>query len=430
MFSAPDSRAEVKQPQNNVKPRLHFHSDCEYFAGCEHMLRCFFSDAGLRDQYDISFSYQYSPAYEAAFLSTTPVRPAKLYPLCMPDFRVQVKSIRWRPARILALAAGYTLVIRQWYILRNTLVLYRLWRRLGIDILHINNGGYPAADSCTSAVFAARLAGIGTIVYVVNNMAVPYKSFQRWPDYPFDRLVLRYVSQFVTGSLRAAQVLREALGMRADKVISIPNGVARPQLSADPVLTRKGLNGEGRVLILVAAVLEARKGHRFLFRALDALRRRSVPLPLVIVVGSGPLEASLRRFVDRAGLREIVSFVGRKERQDYLEILDAVDVLVLPSLRDEDFPNVVIEAMSLGKPVVATRVAGIPEQVEDGRTGFLVEPGDFIALADALQRLAADPSLRRSLGQAGFDRYRLQFQSSIAVGRYRLLYRALTSSML
>lgn len=386
------------------------------------MLSALFADEQLRACYDMSFSYRYSRVYEAGFLANIPVFPAHAFPLRIPDFNGQVKSIRWRPLRILVLVLGYALLIRQWYVLWNTIVLYRLLRKRDIDVLHINNGGYPGAGSCTSAVFAARLAGIRSIVYVVNNIAIPYSSILRWPEYLFDRMVACWVTRFVTGSLFAAQQLKRVLRLPADKITNIPNGLTPPQHCAEPNATRTAVRGNGRFLVVVAAVLEERKGHIYLLRALDLLRSRGVPLPLIVFVGSGSQTGALRAFVARAGLHDDVCFVGHQDRREYLNFLAAADTVVLPSIGQEDFPNVVIEAMSLGKPVVGTRVAGIPEQVEDGHTGFLVLPKDIVGLADSLQRLNADPDLRLSLGRAGYERFRREFLSSIVVHRYRFLY--------
>jgi glycosyltransferase involved in cell wall biosynthesis len=387
------------------------------------MLLAFFADEELRRQYDISFSYRHSPQYDTGLRSRAPMLPAEVWPLRLLDFDTQIRPISWRPARILARAIGYGLLIRYWYIIWNTIVLYRSWRKRGIDLLHINNGGYPAAASCTSAVFAARLLGIGRILYFVNNTPAPYKSFFRWPDYLFDRLVARWVTLFITGSTYNAVALRRVLCLPLGKVANIPNGVAMANASKNPNSVRDGLGADGRCVVVVAAVLEERKGHVYLLRALDLMRRRGMqPLPLVIVVGGGAQEKFLQRFVDRASLQDSVRFVGPKERADCLDFIEASDVLVLPSVGNEDWPNAVLEAMSMGKPVIGTRVAGIPDQIEHGITGLLVAPRDAVGLADALQQLAENSVLRRSLGQAGAEKCRREFALTVVMNRYRDLY--------
>jgi glycosyltransferase involved in cell wall biosynthesis len=405
-----------------MKRRLHFHSDCRSFAGCEQMLAVLLSDEELRRRYDISFSYRYSLEYEGGFHSRVHA-PVEAMGLRLIDLEAQVTKIRWRPLRIVSRAIAYLSLLRYWYILWNTVVLCRAWRKRQIDVLHINNGGYPAAGSCTSAVFAARLLGVRPVLYVVNNLAASYRSFLRWPDYLFDRLVARWVTLFVTGSTCAAQTLRRVLQLPACKAINIPNGLPIAKTSEDSGIVRQRFGVSGEFLVIVPAVLEERKGHIYLFRALDALRQRGVPkLPVVMVVGDGPKRESLHRSVEEAGLQDKVRFMGHKSYAEYLELVAAADLLVLPSVSSEDFPNVVVEAMSMGKPVVASRLAGMAEQVEDGRSGFLVEPRDASGLADRLQLLAENPTLLRSLGQGGYEKFSREFSANVIVRRYDRLY--------
>ena len=115
----------------------------------------------------------------------------------------------------------------------------------------------------------------------------------------------------------------------------------------------------------------------------------------------------------------MVHFTG--QRADVARLLGALDIFVLPSLR-EALPIAVMEAMAMGLPVVATRVGGIPEVVEDGMTGCLVPPGDEAALAAALGRLVADPALAARLGAAGRARVQAQFTVEQMVRRVEHLY--------
>jgi glycosyltransferase involved in cell wall biosynthesis len=102
-----------------------------------------------------------------------------------------------------------------------------------------------------------------------------------------------------------------------------------------------------------------------------------------------------------------VRFLGR--RADVPAILAASDALVLPSLANECLPFAILEAMSAGLPVVGTDVAGIPEEIADGETGYVVPPGDADALAAAIGRLADDPARARAMGEAGRRRAAAEF---------------------
>ena len=126
-------------------------------------------------------------------------------------------------------------------------------------------------------------------------------------------------------------------------------------------------------------------------------------------------------FVNKNSLNEFVEFVGdEKNIADFMKILD---VLILPSVAYEDFPNVVLEAMALGKPVVSTRLAGVPEQINDGETGILV-----IALitSRSLQRqlpsFCDNAELRSHMGLAAIRKFKEKFTAEIAVKNYMNLY--------
>jgi glycosyltransferase involved in cell wall biosynthesis len=157
-------------------------------------------------------------------------------------------------------------------------------------------------------------------------------------------------------------------------------------------------NEPPRVAIL--AVLEERKGHRFLLNAARVLKDRGRRIEYVFA-GDGSQKAQLQRMVQTLGLREEVSFVGFVK--DVPKLLSSIDVLVLPSLY-EGLGVAALEAMAAGKPVVATRVGGLAESVVDGETGFLVPSRDATALAEAIQKLVADPSMGRAMGQKGAAR--------------------------
>jgi glycosyltransferase involved in cell wall biosynthesis len=133
-------------------------------------------------------------------------------------------------------------------------------------------------------------------------------------------------------------------------------------------------------------------------------------------VGSGP---QAQRLVDRGAI-----LAG--PRRDIPEILAASDIVALPSRFGEGCPNAVLEAMASGKPVIAARSGGTPEVVVDGTTGILHAPYDIDALRAAIHRLAADPALRRSMGEAGRARAEAEFGVARLVGAYQDLYSELT----
>lgn len=156
-------------------------------------------------------------------------------------------------------------------------------------------------------------------------------------------------------------------------------------------------------LVLLPAVLRDGKGHGTLLEGLPALRPRTPPAHFLLA-GSGPLEPEFRRRASRH--RDRVHFLGH--RTDMPELMAASDLVVLPS-RSEALPTVLMEAAAAGRPVVATRVGGVAEVVEDGRTGFLVPPDDPRALARAVDEMLDDPARARAFGERARSRARERF---------------------
>jgi glycosyltransferase involved in cell wall biosynthesis len=196
--------------------------------------------------------------------------------------------------------------------------------------------------------------------------------------------------------------LARSLGGGA-RVRVVLNGVDEPPEGApDPHVLE--LRNDGP---LVGALTQARpgKGLDTLIEAVPGLRWR-VPGARVVVIGGGPELESLRAAAERTGHGGAVQLLG--PRDDPLAALRALDVFVHPSWA-ESLPYVVLEAMSLGKPVVATRVGGIAEAVADGVSGRLVGPRDPLALAAAVADVAADAGLSRRMGAEGLRLMRERF---------------------
>jgi glycosyltransferase involved in cell wall biosynthesis len=154
----------------------------------------------------------------------------------------------------------------------------------------------------------------------------------------------------------------------------------------------------GFALVTVARLTQG-KGHGVLLHALRRLRDRGVAVRLVLV-GDGPKRSELEALARKLGIESTITFVGAVGREDVHEYYRAADAFCLPSFH-EGVPIVLMEAMALELPVVATDVMGIRELVESERNGLLVRPARADLLADAFERLISDPDLRRRLGAAG-----------------------------
>jgi glycosyltransferase involved in cell wall biosynthesis len=156
-------------------------------------------------------------------------------------------------------------------------------------------------------------------------------------------------------------------------------------------------------------------------RAFRRLRERGVDACLCMI-GDGPDRPAVERYAHELGIMRDTLFLGYQE--DVAPFYAAFDAMILPSI-NEGTPVSAIEALAAGRPVVATRVGGVPDVVRDGEDGFLVEAGDVDALADRLARLAADPELRERLGAAGRARVVPRYSVDRLVDDMDLLYRSL-----
>lgn len=154
--------------------------------------------------------------------------------------------------------------------------------------------------------------------------------------------------------------------------------------------------GSGPILLTVARLTE-QKGHRFLIEALPALLAEW-PSLVCLFVGEGECRESLRELARKNGVEQSCRFVG--SRDDVVDWYAAADVVVLPSL-SEGFPFVLLEALAMSCPVVATAVNGVPEIIEEGTTGVLVPPRNARALETAIRNVLRDPAWAAHMARAG-----------------------------
>lgn len=180
-------------------------------------------------------------------------------------------------------------------------------------------------------------------------------------------------------------------GVDADAFV--PNDAARQALRS-----RLGVPESGFVL-LTAGRLEQAKGHHLAFQVAATLLRAGHPV-WVLVAGSGPDEAWLRQQAESLGISERVRWLGHVPREQMPGAYSASDVSLMLSLHTEAFPFAVLEAMSCARPVVASRIGGIPSAVTHGLDGILVSPGDVPETVDQVALLIADSNRRAATGQA------------------------------
>jgi glycosyltransferase involved in cell wall biosynthesis len=247
------------------------------------------------------------------------------------------------------------------------------------------------------------------------------------PDYPrrkrivMNRLLLQRRDRVVAVGEAVRQALLRNEGLPPGRVRVIFNGIDLAPFRANgadrPAVRRELGASADDLVVLQVARLHDLKDHPTAVRALAAAARRRPDIRLVLV-GEGAERTAIESLVRAEGLGDRVRLLGL--RTDVARLLGGADVVLLTSI-SEGIPLTLIEAMAAGLPVVSTRVGGVPEVVDDGRTGLLAPPGDPAALAEHLVRLAEQPGLREALGRSGRERA-AAFSEALMHERYRQLY--------
>jgi glycosyltransferase involved in cell wall biosynthesis len=285
-----------------------------------------------------------------------------------------------------------------------------LIRELGARLVHANS----AAPNQWMVPVARR-----ELVPLVAHLHAVYGFRDRCT------LLLHQVPFIVACSEAAASPLRSD-GFPESRVRVIYNGVDPIRLNegdAHELRASLGVAGEAVLVVAVGALVRV-KGFDVVMRALQVLSARGVDTHLAIV-GEGPQRAELEALAREVGIRSRVHFLGQQKNVGAI-LRDAADVVAVGS-RIESFGLVAAEAGALGRAVVGTKVGGMPEVVDDGKTGILVPSEDHVAFADALAALAKDPALREKLGAAARERVLSRFTAQHAAKSFEELYSALTS---
>jgi glycosyltransferase involved in cell wall biosynthesis len=276
-----------------------------------------------------------------------------------------------------------------------------LWRvrrlivRNKIELVHTNTG------VIVSSALAGCLAGVPHIWHVRDSF-LEFRSL--W----------KFYRRYITGFSRKVLCVSNAIAAQfpgARNVEVVYNGLPLEEFEVDAPALRaqfrsaRGL-GEELVVGCVGRIKLVRKGQEVFVRAAARLKQRGLRAKYLIVGTTFPgledHEQRLRQMIREAGLVDDVVFTG--ELADVRPAYAAMDVFVLPSAQPEPFGGVVLEAMAMERPVIATAIGGSLDQVEEGRTGFLVPPSDAEALADKLALLLQDAPLRSVMGRAGRER--------------------------
>ncbi|GJQ60335.1 MAG: glycosyl transferase family 1 [Candidatus Scalindua sp.] len=303
---------------------------------------------------------------------------------------------------------------------RNPINIYRLYKLLKIrrfDIIHTH-----AYSAGTIGRVCGFLAGIPVIISHNHSVYAYYKKYNHFVEWILSHITDRIVC--VSDMVKRFAIQTQKINSK--KLLTIRNGIDDEPLVQD-MTTANLRKGWGipidHPVVCTITHLEEHKGVVYLIKAASLLLKSRENVTFLLV-GNGSLKDSLIKLCMKLNIEKRVIFTG--ERIDTPEILSLIDVFVLPSIR-EGLGLSILEAMSHGKPIIATKVGGIPEIVTDGVNGILVPPCNPDALVSALETLLKNKEKREQMGFHGKRICNESFGSKAMVNKIELLYDELLS---
>jgi glycosyltransferase involved in cell wall biosynthesis len=270
---------------------------------------------------------------------------------------------------------------------------------------------------------AARLAKVPVVLSwetVTHEGDTYHDKWQRKAGY---NLAMKFTDGVVAVSHEVKNSLIKRRGLPPEMIHVIHYGVDLEKFSSNGEYSNKkqelGLPDDD-VVIGIVARLEPMKGHKIFVDAFCQLKDK-YPGVSVVFVGDGSCRLELEKMAKEAGLEKRIHFLGI--RKNVNEILDAIDFFVLPAISGEGLPNVVLEAMACSKPVIATRVGGSPEMIEDGHSGFIVPPENVAALAGMMEKMLCERDKIAWLGSNARRRVEKDFSLQKQINEFEALYK-------
>ncbi len=300
----------------------------------------------------------------------------------------------------------------------NPLLIYKIYlllKKVGPDIVQTHNWGTAA-----EGILGAKLARVPGIVHAERGTIEEKKS-----NIVLQRFLWGFTDQVLSVSKAHRQKMTNIIGFPLKKIKAIVNGVDTERFYPNPgikVETRKKLGLKKNSLCIgTVGSLRPVKNHSLLVNACKAILPHFDDVE-VLIVGEGPLESQLKQEVKTFGFSGKIHFAGIQP--NIPEVLNALDIFVLTSL-SEGMPNVVLEAMACGIPVLATSVGGVPEIIENGQNGILVASEDKSNLIQAITELLNDQDKRCAIGMEGRKKVLSEFSLKKMVSEYQVLYESL-----
>ena len=301
--------------------------------------------------------------------------------------------------------------------------IYRIIKEQGVEIVHVL-GDY--STNVASAAFVSKVANV-PFVYTIQGVGMSTDSLvadtiMKLHNRTIERVIAKSARRVILLSRRLLSTAKE-YGVEESRIVVIPSGVdhdyfdpERYEIKKKADLLHKEFDiGDSIVVGYVGRLIPA-KGLTYLISAVKQIQSEHLSASLVIV-GDGPQRTNLERIAKDMRIKAI--FTGWQV--DPLPYYALMDIFVLPSLF-EGLPNVILEAMAMEKPIVATDVGGASDLVRNGENGFLVPPSDIESLAGAIKTLGFDTDLRLNMGNVSRNIIRKNFDLGILVSKVEKVY--------
>ncbi|MFN4149647.1 MAG: glycosyltransferase [Candidatus Sericytochromatia bacterium] len=416
-----------------MRKKILYFTDCSFFGGCENILVNLINNDIILSNYDIYFSYRDSLLYKKEvnnrFNKNIKAFPIKLltndselyrFFLKKSDTKNKLSSFLFKLiSKLMRITKDIGI-----YSLYNFIVIFLIIVKIKPDIVHINNGGYPGAFTCKIFAIVSKLLSVKKIIFTVNNLAYPQNNFI---DRFIDKIVDKSVTIFTTASNAAKVVLNKRRNFPISKIINIPNTL-KNELDLDKIKEGKLRNefsiSKETIIVGSVGLLTKRKGFHILIKSIvNIVKNLNDKNIIFFIFGDGEERINLEEQIKLLNLENKIKLPGHKS--NILDYVKDFDLFVLPSIDNEDFPYVIIEAMLLEKAIISTNVAGIPEQVKNNDNGYIVEPLNEKELSEKIEKLILDENERYIMGKKSKERYKNLFSYKEITNKYLDIYKSL-----
>ena len=379
-------------------------SDCYIYGGSERLMTFLLKNEILNKDNILLFGYRKHKDYQEGLKNEGILKRKNSYPLRLlsnETLYLKINDILKNTFFRKIIKIPFYLIEKVGvYFIWNLIVMMYFLMKTKPEIIHINNGGYPAAKSCNTMVVANYLTIKSKIVYQVNNQAKERNGFL---EKFYDEFVNKNVNFFINASYKAKEQLVKKRNFDSQKILVVNNCVPLPEVKLDKSEIYKSLNiSEDSFLIVEVAFLSERKGQKYLIDALSQLFHKqllSKENVYCAFIGNGEDEGFLKKYINDLDLASNVFLLGYRNNSE--DFIVASDLFVLPSIKDEDMPLVILSALGYGKPIIATDFAGISQVIDSNVNGVLID-NDLDVFTDNLSteilRLFKDKDLRNQMG--------------------------------